>query len=315
MTNEKLLAETKCVVFGGGGFIGTHLCRRLADRVANLKAFGRRQSFPEALRGIEWFQGDFNDPSSIAAGVEGCDTVFHLINATTPSSANIDKVADLRSNVISSLHLLEACHAARVKRVIFVSSGGTVYGVPQNIPTLEDDPCWPITSYGISKLAVERYLHLYEYLNNIEHRILRVSNPFGPYQFATKNQGVIAAFLKKIIAGQSIEVWGDGSVSRDYLYVDDVVDALELAITHQGPSRVFNIGSGVSRTLNDVIAALENVTGEKITVVRKEARLVDIPVSVLDVSRARNELNWAPKTEFRVGLENTLSWLRETLET
>ena len=159
----KSLHLMRCVVLGGGGFIGTNLCRRLAGRVGALKAFGRRKSFPEALEGVDWFQGDFNDPSSIAAAIEGYDTVFHLISATTPAIANVDKIADLRSNVASTLHLLEACRAEAVDRVVFVSSGGTIYGISQQLPTNEDAPCWPISAYGVSKLAVERYLYLFEY--------------------------------------------------------------------------------------------------------------------------------------------------------
>ena len=130
------LESMRCVVLGGGGFIGTNLCRRLVNRVSHLKAFGRRQSFPDALNSVPWVQGDFNDPLSVAAAVEDCDIVFHLVGTTTPADANIDKAADLRSNVMSSLQLLEACRLGRKKRVVFISSGGTVYGIPKTIPTV-----------------------------------------------------------------------------------------------------------------------------------------------------------------------------------
>lgn len=306
------LSEMRCVVLGGGGFIGTHLCRRLKGQVASLKAFGRRQSFPDALRGVEWFQGDFSDPSSLAAAIEGSDVVFHLVNATTPSSANVDKVADVRLNVVGSLQLLEVCRAERVKRIVFASSGGTIYGIPDMLPTSEHAPCWPLTSYGISKLSVERYLHLYSYLYGIDYRILRIANPFGPLQVASKNQGVIAAFLRRMLSDQPVEIWGDGSVARDYVFVSDVVDALVLSATHGGEDRIFNIGSGVPRTLNEVIAKLEDVTGRQCRVIRRDGRLVDVPVSVLDISLARESLQWHPKTEFEEGLKDTMRWLAET---
>lgn len=307
----KPLHLMRCAVLGGGGFIGTNLCRSLAGRVGALKAFGRRQSFPTALEGIDWFAGDFNDPLSVAAGIEGCDTVFHLINATTPTNANVDKIADLRSNVISTLNLLEACRIGGVERVVFVSSGGTIYGIPEKIPTREDDPCWPITSYGISKLAVERYLHLYSHMYGLDYRVLRVSNPFGPYQTPAKNQGVIAAFIKRVMAGQHLEVWGDGTVIRDYLYVDNVVEALELAALHEGSDRIFNIGSGVGRSLNEVIEAIEAIEGVPVPVERREGRLVDIPVSTLDITRAERGLGWSPQVEFVEGLQRTLAWARD----
>jgi UDP-glucose 4-epimerase len=304
------LSEMRCVVLGGGGFIGTHLCRRLATQVASLKAFGRRQTFPEALEGVEWFQGDFLDPTSLAAALEGCDIVFHLVNATTPSSANVDKVADVRLNVISSLHLLEICKAEGVKRVIFTSSGGTIYGIPEILPTPETAACQPITSYGISKLAVERYLYLYEYLHDLEYRILRIANPFGPLQTASKNQGVIGAFLRRILADQPIEMWGDGSVARDYLFVDDVVDAIILAAAHDGSDKIFNVGSGVARSLVDVVKSIETVTGLAPVVVNRAARMLDVPTSVLDINLAKTSLGWEPKTEFEDGLDRTLQWLK-----
>jgi UDP-glucose 4-epimerase len=277
--------------------------------VGALKAFGRRQNSAEALKGVDWFQGDFNDPTSVAAAIEGYDIVFHLVSATTPAIANVDKIADLRSNVGSTLHLLEACRTQGVARIIFVSSGGTIYGISREFPTSEDAPCWPISAYGISKLAVERYLHLYEYLHNLDYRVLRVSNPFGPYQSGVKNQGVIAAFLMRAIAGQRLQVWGDGSVSRDYLYVDDVSLALELAALHEGPDRIFNVGSGVARSLNEVIKAIQVIVGGRLMVEYTKARSVDVPATALDITRARLGLGWSPQTEFTDGLRRTVTWM------
>jgi UDP-glucose 4-epimerase len=301
----------KCVVLGGGGFIGTHLCRRLRERVASLKAYGRRRSFPDALEGVEWFEGDFNDPANLAAALEGCDTVFHLVNATTPSSANVDKAADVRLNVLGTLQMLEICRTEGVKRVVFTSSGGTIYGVPEILPTPETAICQPITSYGISKLTIEKYLYLYNYLHELDYRILRIANPFGPLQTASKNQGVIGAFLRRSLANQPIEIWGDGSVARDYLYVDDVIDAIILAAEYGGNEKIFNIGSGTARSLLDVIHAIETVTGIKPFVVNKAGRLLDVPTSVLDVSLAKRSLGWEPKTEFNDGLDRTFRWLKD----
>ncbi|WDZ80946.1 NAD-dependent epimerase/dehydratase family protein (plasmid) [Ensifer adhaerens] len=281
----------------------------MKGKVAGLKAFGRRQSFPEVLKDVDWFQGDFNDPSSLAAAIEGCDVVFHLVNATTPASANVDKVADVRLNVTGSLQMLEVCRAQNVKRVIFASSGGTIYGIPEILPTPEDASCWPLTSYGISKLSVERYLHLYSYLYGIDYRVVRIANPFGPFQVASKNQGVIAAFLRRMLSDQPVEVWGDGSVARDYVYIEDVADALVLAAKHVGEDKIFNIGSGVARTINEVIESLETVTGRRCRVIRREGRMVDVPISVLDVGRARQSLRWEPQTQFEEGLERTFRWL------
>jgi len=307
------LGPMRCVVFGAGGFIGTNLCRKLAGRVSHVRGFGRPPRFPAALAGIDWAQGDFSDVRSVQAAVEGCDTVFHLISTTTPASANADMPLDLQQNVLSTLHLLEACRAAGVRRIVFVSSGGTVYGIPKQIPTPEDAPTWPISAYGVSKLAIERYLHLHEFLYGLEFRILRLSNPFGPFQIASKNQGVIAAFLQRALSGQPLEVWGDGTATRDYVYIDDVVDALERAALDDGEARVFNIGAGVPRSIAQLIEAVADVVGHKLRVERRDARQVDVPASVLDISRSREVLGWTPQTGFREGLTRTAEWMRSIL--
>ena len=300
----------QCLVLGAGGFIGTNLCRSLLMKGHTVRAFGRRQSFPEALRGCDWIPGDFADPASLASTISGCDVVFHLVNATTPASANVDKVADLNANVASTLHLLEACRETGVSRVVFVSSGGTIYGIPDQVPTPETASTNPITAYGISKLAIEKYLGLYEYLHHLDYRVLRVANPFGPYQTALKNQGVIAAFVRRALTGQHIEMWGDGCVIRDYIYIDDVVEALILAATHQGPNRIFNIGSGEGRSLNDIVAAIARLLEVDILVERRPARSVDVPVSILDTTLAAQDLTWQPSTQFEEGLRVTIAWMK-----
>jgi UDP-glucose 4-epimerase len=302
------LSQMRCAVLGAGGFLGTNLCRELQPQVASVRAFGRRQSFPSALIGVEWIPGDFTEPTSVATAISGCDTVFHLVNATTPASANIDKLADLQSNVAPTLRLLEACREAGVKRVIFISSGGTIYGLPKQVPTPESAPTDPITAYGISKLAIEKYLGLYEYLHGLQYRVLRVANPFGPYQTALKSQGVIAAFMHQCASREPIHIWGDGSSVRDYVYVTDVVDAMLAAAQHQGPSRVFNIGGGQGRSLLDILDVIKRVSGTTPEIQFSPSRSVDIPRSILDISLASQELGWTPQTTFDEGMQRTWAW-------
>lgn len=304
------LSSLRCVVLGASGFIGTNLCRSLVGQVYSVRAFGRRQSLPRALHGCEWMQGDFGNPACLHAAVADCDVVFHLVSTTTPASANAEKLVDLNENVAGTLHLLEACWAASVQRIIFVSSGGTIYGIPERLPISESSQTNPITAYGISKLAIEKYLALFEYFNGLEYRVLRLANPFGPHQTGLSNQGVIGAFLRRALAGKPVQMWGDGSVIRDYIYIDDVVDALKLATTHAGNGRIFNIGSGEGRSLNEIVASISRLLAEEIKIERHPSRRVDVPMSILDNEFAARELNWRPRVSFEKGLAFTISWMK-----
>jgi UDP-glucose 4-epimerase len=307
------MGALRCVVLGAGGFIGINLCRRLAGRVHSLRAFGRQESPPDGIPSTaRWIQGDFSRQDSVRDAIRDCDVVFHLVNSSTPASANADKVGDVEFNVLNTLRLLEGCVAEKVGRVVFVSSGGTVYGVPSLVPTPEESPTHPISAYGVSKVTIENYLHLFEYIHGLDHRVLRVSNPYGPYQSGLKHQGVVASFFQKALAGQSLELWGDGSVERDYVYIDDVTEALELSMTHDGAERTFNIGSGKGTSLRDIIAEIETTLKRKLAVERFPGRRVDVPVSVLNIDKARRSLGWTPRTDLAEGLVSTVRWMQSS---
>jgi UDP-glucose 4-epimerase len=300
-----------CIVLGGGGFLGTNLCRRLVAAGARVGAFGRRGLFQKEIEGVEWYEGDFCDPTTLTAAIKTFDTVFHLVHTTTPLSANVDIMGDLRKNVSSSLALLETSRNHRVKRIIFVSSGGTIYGLAKEIPTPESAPTDPITAYGISKLAVEKYLALYEHLYDLEFRVLRVANPFGLFQVPTKGQGIVAALISHAIANESTEIWGDGSIVRDYIFADDVIDALQAAAADQSDARIFNIGSGRGRSIRELIAAIEMQLSKKLDIRWKQRRAVDVPTSILSIDRARDILGWRPKIAFDDGLRTTIEWWKD----
>src|SRR6202035_1064274 len=225
-----------------------------------------------------------------------------------------DIASEVRDNLIPTIALLDIVRAAGVKRVVFVSSGGTIYGRPIQIPTEETAPTEPITAYGINKLTIEKYFALYQHLYGLEYRILRVANPFGPFQIAVKKQGLIAEVISRAIRREPIEVWGDGSIIRDFIFVNDVVDALEIVAVDEGNERIFNIGSGVGRSVREVLAAVEASLATRLEIVWKDERAVDVPVSVLSVKRARDKLCWIPTTSFESGLSQTIAWWRENAD-
>jgi UDP-glucose 4-epimerase len=301
------------LVLGGGGFVGTNLCRRLVASGARVRAFGRSRAFADELAGVEWYQAEFEDTAALTSAVASREVVFHLIQATTPHSANLDMAGDLRHSVIPTLALLDICRKANVKRVVFISSGGTIYGAAKGIPTPETAPTDPISAYAIGKLTIEKFLGLYEHLYGLSFRVLRVANPYGPFQLPAKAQGLIAMLLSRATKGQSTEIWGDGSVVRDYVFIDDVVDALQAAADDTSAERIFNVGSGRGRSVRDVIAAVEGALGAPVPIEWRPGRAIDVPASVLSIERAREVLGWIPKTEFAEGLRRTVRWWQDRI--
>lgn len=302
--------EPTCVVLGGGGFLGVNLCRRLAASGARVRAFGRRCLFPQDLIGVEWRQGDFCDAAALESAIASCDTVFHLVHTYMPQSADLNMAEDVRQNVISSLALLEISRKLRIKRIVYVSSGGIVYGPTPQVPTPETTATDPISAYGVSKLTIEKYLRLYEHHHGLSFRVLRVANLFGPFQMPGKNQGVIAALISCALHNKEFEIWGDGTAIRDYVYVDDVVDALLLAAGDESDQRIFNIGSGQGRDLRQAIAEIEANLGIKLALRQTKGRLIDVSVSTLAIERACKVLGWRPRTPFNVGINQTIDWWR-----
>jgi len=309
-TEGEALQGVSCLVLGGGGFIGTNLCRALVGLGARVQSFGRRQSYPEALEGVAWAQGDFTDGAALARVVEGQEIVFHLVGGTVPENSNKDPVADLMSCAVASLHLLDICRASGVRKIVFVSSGGTVYGIPSDIPIRETAQTNPISAYGISRLAVEKYLNLYNHLYGLGYIVLRVANAYGPFQSPTRRQGVVPALLRRILDGQEPEIWGAGEVVRDFVYVADVVQALIAAVGYEGPHHVFNVGSGVGRSIlqiiDDIRATFDRGPVES---VHKPARATDVPENVLDITLIREQVGWRPRTDWVDGLRATAAWL------
>jgi len=300
----------RVVLIGAGGFFGTNLSRHLAPQVTELRCVGLHQSFPEAMQGLTWSVGDMAEVSTDI--LSGCDTVVHLASTSAPGT-DLDISHDAESNVLASLRLFDRCVTAGVNRLVFISSGGTVYGVPCHVPIPESAPTQPITAYGVAKLAVEKYLEIYARLHGLDYRVLRISNLYGPYQTTANTQGVVAAFLAKALRNEPLEIWGDGRVVRDYVFVEDAAAAVVAAMHYRGPERIFNIGSGMGMSLNEVIAAIEALLGHRLEKNYKPGRSVDVPANILDCTLARQELGWTARTAFALGLDKTFAWMRSRL--
>ncbi len=259
---------------------------------------------------IEWIAADLGTDTS-AAALAGAELIFHLASTTYPSTSNSDAVFDLESNLVATVRMLKTASEYEVKRIVFISSGGTVYGVPQENPIPETHPTNPICSYGIHKLAIEKYLHLYRALKHLDSVVLRVSNIYGEFQSLDRPLGAVSHFTHRAIEGKPVEVWGDGTTSRDYIHVDDVVRALLHAISYQGLQPLFNIGSGRSVSLNELVSFIEDRIPNKIMVNYQQARSFDVQENVLDITRAARELGWKPTISLETGLDRLIESVRK----
>jgi UDP-glucose 4-epimerase len=298
------------LVLGGNGFIGSHLVDKLLFEGHTVRVFDKNEEhFRKSLKDVDYHIGEFGNRGLLLEALVGMDVVVHLISTTLPKTSNDDPVFDVQTNIIETLFLLEQCILKSVKKIVFASSGGTVYGIPKNIPVGEENATNPICSYGITKLTIEKYLNLFKRLYNLNYAIIRPSNPFGSRQNPFGIQGVIPVFLGKIIRNETIHIWGNGNVVRDFIYVNDLVDAFYRVITYNTNSNVFNIGSGEGYSLNDLLTIMKNVTGRDLSVEYTKSRTYDVPKIYLDISRARKELNWEPRTTLQEGIKLTWEYI------
>lgn len=270
---------------------------------ANIAAFRDRVSL---------MTGDFTNAADVESALKDIDTVFHFVGTTLPQSSTENPAYDIETNVMASVRLLDACVKNGVKRIMFSSSGGTVYGIPRQTPIPEEHANDPICSYGITKLAVEKYIALYHRLHGMDYRIIRFANPYGPRQKTHASQGAVAVFLGNVLANHPITVWGDGAVRRDYVFIDDAIDAcVRLTVADNQPG-IYNVGSGKSTSVNELLDAIKSVVGSLPEVRHTPGRKIDVPENVLDISKIRSAITWSPSVSLREGVARTWKWLQES---
>lgn len=302
-----------CIIFGGAGFIGSHIADDLLSRRMKVtifdKLYASRRNILHIFDRIKYIEGDFNNRVDIRNALKGHDYAVHLVSSTLPADSNLNPVYDVESNLVSSLHFLEGCVENELAKVIFISSGGTVYGVPESIPINEEHGTQPACSYGITKLAIEKYLALYKELKGLDYSILRFSNPFGERQNPFLQQGLIVHLLYKIREKQTIEIWGDGKVVRDYFYIRDGVKSIYKAIRYKGNKNLFNISSGRGYSIVQILDMFRKVLKLKFEVKHLPARKFDVKVNILDNRLAGKELSWKPETKIEDALRRTWRYI------
>lgn len=302
--------KKNCIIYGGAGFIGSHIADDLIKNNIKVTVFDKQnattKNVDHILNKINFIEGDFVNKVDIKKSLKNMDYVVHLVSSTLPANSNLNPNYDVESNLLSTLNLLEESSRQNVKKIIFVSSGGTVYGIPKSIPIKENHPTDPNCSYGIVKLTIEKYLELYKSLKGLDFKILRFANPFGERQNPLLPQGLIIHLLYNIKLGKPIEIWGNGDIVRDYFYIKDGAKAIFKSIKDNSENNIYNISSGKGYSINQILNKFKKVLKLDFRVKYLESRKFDVPVNILDNSLAKKYLYWKPEYSFDEALTN--SW-------
>ncbi|MRS01693.1 NAD-dependent epimerase/dehydratase family protein [bacterium] len=302
------------LVIGGNGFIGSHLVDRLLLEGHTIHVFDRQQErYRQPLEKVVYHMHDFGNRAMVTDALKNIDIVFHLLSTTVPKTSNDDPAFDVMSNMVETISLLEQCVKKGVKKVVFVSSGGAVYGTPVTVPVSEDAPSNPESSYGIVKLAIEKYLALFNRLYGLDYVIVRPSNPYGERQNYEGDQGVIAVFMGKIARNQTIDIWGDGNAVKDYIYITDLIDGIYKATFCQTNYRIFNLGSGTGHSLNYIIKILKEKIDHNVLIKYSPKLKFDVSKIYLDTTLAQRELGWMPNVSLDIGLSITWEYFKNTI--
>jgi UDP-glucose 4-epimerase len=303
----------KCLVLGGNGFIGSHIIDSLVEKGHTVRVFDRfktgvSESMFNPSERIEPFPGDFLNRGDLSNAVEGMDYVFHFISTTTPASAENDPLIDIETNMRMSVELFQECVSHGVKKVIFASTGGAIYGNSRGRPLAEDTVTRPTSPYAIGKLTIEHYLRYFKVKHGLESVTYRLSNPYGERQSLAARQGVIPIFLQRIAAGEPITILGDGSMVRDYIYVKDAA-AMIVASFESATKHVYNLGSGQGVTVNELVASMKKITKRNVICDTAPIPSTFVDRVVLDVRRFQEEFPIRPKIGLEEGIQKTWKYV------
>jgi UDP-glucose 4-epimerase len=304
----------RILVLGGSGFLGSHIVDKFLAEKHDVAVY---DLYPERFRrspaGIKFYTGDFGNVGALDELIAtGFDAVIHCVSTTTPKSSNESPEFDIQSNVIGTLYLLDICVKHNVGKLVFLSSGGTIYGDIGNKDMVDETHAVrPMCSYGVSKLTIEHYLDVYRHLRGLDYVALRLSNPYGERQSPLRALGALTVFLHRTLNRQNVEVWGDGGVTRDFIYVGDVANAVYLA-TVNPISGIYNVGTGAGLSLRDILAQIAHVVGREPEVTWLASRSFDVPRIVLDAAKLKRVTQWNCVTSLDDGVAITADWLRTT---
>ncbi|NYT36445.1 NAD-dependent epimerase/dehydratase family protein [Allopusillimonas soli] len=308
INDQDALSAKRVVVVGGNGFIGRHIVKALQKEDAQVSVIDVCPISDDSSFKVETIIGSINDSTLFSSAIAGSQIVIFLANNSLPGSANFDLASEVRLHVEHSIKAADLCRTQGVEKFIFSSSGGTVYGYSSDVPLSENMLTRPINAYGVSKLSIENYLRIISMQSSMRTISIRISNPYGEGQRAIRNQGFIAAAMEHGINDRVLPIWGDGTVERDFIYIDDVARAFILACKSANPPDVVNIGSGQPYSLLEIIKLSENALEREIKIEFHSSRTVDVQRNYLDITRAEEKLGWHPNISIEEGLRRTAKW-------
>lgn len=304
------------LLFGAAGFIGTNLALKLRDDPAVQLTLVdvKKDYFHPVVTGpnVTCLESPIGVDTDFENLFRGQDVVYHLVSTTVPTTSNQQIADELTANVVMTAKLLDGCVKSGVKKVIFISSGGTVYGKQTACPLSEDTPTDPISAYGVQKVTIEKLLYLYHYMHGLDYRVVRLANPYGPYQRPNGILGAVTTFTYKALRGEQISVFGDGSVVRDFIYIDDAVKAILRIAGEDAPHKVFNLGSGYGTSIRQVLSAIECSLGLTLNIAWLPGRPVDVPVNYLDISRYEAAFGPLDPLPLEEGILKTAAFMKES---
>lgn len=309
---DALSKERNTLVIGGAGYIGTHLIPELLAKGRRVTVLGRRPTSPQELpRGVGYISGNFGERDLIRRLLDGHQEIVHLAYATVPNTSFENPLADLLQNLPPTVQLFAEA-ADRGVRLVLLSSGGTVYGEAIKLPIREDHPTKPISPYGVTKLTLENYAHLYAVTHGLKFVGVRPANAYGAGQRPFVGQGFIATAMASAMKGMPIKIFGQHGAIRDYLYVSDLAAGIVCALELGHFSETYNLGSGIGLSNIEVVELfrpLMQEIGREVQVDNLPERPFDVKANVLDSTKLREHTGWKPRVEFGDGLRRTRDWL------
>lgn len=304
------MSKTRCIIFGGGGFIGCHLTEKLTKKNYPVTVFARGskwdyKNLSSINKKINFIRGDFSNINLISKIVRPDDVVFDLIASSVPFSSMQSPLEEIKHHILTHVQFIELACIKRVREIVFASSGGGIYGKKPKYPISEKETPQPTSPHAISKITIEYFLEYFSRIYNTPYLIYRISNPYGPRQIPKKGFGVVPTLFSHILQNKPPILFDNGKLIRDFIYIDDVINAIVRSFHKRTKYHVYNIGSGKGVSLKTLWQEIKKITKTELQPILKPKRPIDVDTVTLNIDRFKKEFNWEPKTELSLGLEKT----------